>query len=41
MAGMKEKSLKLTDPVEAAVVDQIQVRLILPEEKARWDELLK
>ena len=40
MSGVKQKSLKLTDPVEAAVVDQIQVRLILPEEKARWDELV-
>ena len=40
MAGMKLKSLKLSDPLEAAVVDRIQVRLIKPEEKARWDEVV-
>ena len=32
--------LRLTDPVEVAVVDQIVVRLITPEEKPRWDELV-
>lgn len=36
----KRKLLKLTDPKEAAVLDQIRVRLILPGEKARWDELV-
>jgi len=37
---MKQKRLKLTDPIEAAVVDQIEVRLITPEETGRWDELV-
>ena len=36
----KQKTLRLTDPVEAAVVDQIVVRWITPEEKPRWDELV-
>lgn len=30
----------LTDPAEAAVVEQIQVCLVEPEEEARWDELM-
>lgn len=37
---MKQKSLKLSDPAEAAVVDKITVRLIKPEERVRWDELI-
>jgi hypothetical protein len=28
----------LTDPAEAVVVEQIQVRLVRPEEEARWDQ---
>ena len=36
----KQKTLRVTDPVEAAVVDQIVVRWITPEEKTRWDELV-
>ena len=30
----------LTDPAEAAVVEQIEVCLVEPEEEARWDELM-
>ena len=30
----------LTDPAEAAVVEQIEVRLVRPEEQARWEELM-
>lgn len=28
------------DPAEQAVLDQVQVRLITPEEQARWDDLI-
>ena len=28
------------DPVEQAVLDQVRVRLISPEEQARWDDLI-
>ena len=28
------------DPVEQAVLDQVRVRLISPEEQARWDDLM-
>jgi hypothetical protein len=37
---MKNKVLRLTDPVEAAVVDHLTIRLIGKEEQARWDELV-
>jgi hypothetical protein len=37
---MANSRLRLTDPAEVAVVEQIQVRLVLPEERARWDELV-
>ena len=30
----------LTDAAEAAVVEHIEVRLVRPEEEARWDELM-
>lgn len=30
----------LTDPAEAVVVEEIQVRLVQPEEEARWDQLM-
>ena len=30
----------LTDAAEAAVVKQIEVRLVRAEEKARWEELV-
>ena len=32
--------MSLTDPAEAAVLDQITVRLVRPEEQARWDQLV-
>ena len=37
---MSKSRLVLTDPAEAAVVEQIQVRLVRLEEEARWDELM-
>lgn len=37
---MLKSRLVLTDPAEAAVVEQIEVRLVRPEEEARWDELI-
>lgn len=37
---MTIKRLSLTDAAEAAVLDQIQVRLVLPQEQAQWDELV-
>jgi hypothetical protein len=38
---MSKKPLVLTDPAEAAVVDQIQVRLVRPEEQAQWNRLME
>lgn len=32
--------MNVLDPAEAAVLDQITVRLIQPEEQARWDQLV-
>jgi Domain of unknown function (DUF4338)/DDE_Tnp_1-associated/Transposase DDE domain len=37
---MTKRRLVLTDPAEAAVVDQIRVRLVRPEEEAEWDRLM-
>lgn len=37
---MSTKRLVLTDPAEAAVVDQITVRLVRPDEEAEWDRLM-
>jgi hypothetical protein len=37
---MTKSRLILTDPVEAAVVEQIEVRLVRPEEETRWEELI-
>jgi hypothetical protein len=37
---MTKLRLVLTDATEAAVVAQIEVRLVRPEEEARWDELM-
>jgi hypothetical protein len=34
------KRLSLADPAEAAVLNQINVRLVLPHEQARWDHLV-
>lgn len=36
---MPKGRLVLTDPAEAAVVEQIQVRVVRPEEEVRWEEL--
>jgi hypothetical protein len=40
LGRMSKKQLVLTDPAEAAVVDQIQVRLVRPEEEAEWNRLV-
>ena len=37
---MTKKSLVLTDPAEAAVVNEIVVRLVGPEEVWEWDRLM-
>jgi hypothetical protein len=37
---MRSTQIPLTDPAEAAVVNQILVRLIRPGEQARWDQLV-
>jgi len=37
---MSKSRLVLTDPAEAAVVDQITVRLVRPDEEAEWDRLI-
>lgn len=37
---MSKSRLVLTDRAEAAVVEQIEVRLVRPEEEARWEELM-
>jgi hypothetical protein len=38
--GMQNKQSKLSDRAEAAVVDQIVVRLIEPHEQGRWNRLV-
>lgn len=37
---MSKSRLVLTDAAEAAVVEQVQVRLVRPEEEARWNQLM-
>jgi hypothetical protein len=37
---MSKSRLVLTDPAEAAVVGEIEVRLVRPEEETRWEELM-
>ncbi len=37
---MTKTRLVLTDPVEAAVVNEIVVRLVRPEEVGEWDRLM-
>ncbi len=37
---MSQSRLGLTDPAEAAVVDQIQVRLVRSQEEAEWNRLM-
>ena len=37
---MRGTPIRLTDPAEASVVNQILVRLICPAEQARWDQLV-
>ncbi len=37
---MAKSRCVLTDPAEAAVVGGLEVRLVRPEEAARWDQLI-
>lgn len=37
---MLKKRMSLMDPAEAAVLEQIIVRLVLPYEQSRWDQLV-
>jgi len=37
---MTKTRLVLTDPAEAAIVNEVVVRLVLPEEQAEWDRLM-
>lgn len=37
---MRIKQMKLSDPAEAAVLDQVTVRLVKPEEQGLWDQLV-
>lgn len=37
---MQNEQIKLSDPAEATVLDQIVVRLIEPSEQERWDQLV-
>jgi hypothetical protein len=37
---VRNKRLSLTEPAEAAVWNQITVRVVRPEEQARWDQLV-
>ncbi len=37
---MQNTVLRLTDPSEAVVVDHLTIRLVRPEEQARWDALV-
>jgi hypothetical protein len=37
---MTPRRVCLLDAAEAAVLEQVQVRLVTPEEEARWDQLM-
>jgi len=37
---MQDKQIKLSDRAEAAVLDQLVVRLIEPHEQERWNQLV-
>jgi hypothetical protein len=37
---MQNKRLSFSDPAERAVLEQVTVRLVLPHEQARWDQLV-
>ena len=37
---MRDKQIKLSDPAEAVVLDQLIVRLIQAHERERWDQLM-
>ena len=37
---MRNKTFRVTDAAEAAVLDQVRLRLVLPEEQARWEQLM-
>src|ERR1051326_5928599 len=40
LGPMRKKTFRVTDRAEAAVLDQVRVRLVLPEEQGRWDQLV-
>ena len=40
LARMQSKRLSFSDAAEKAVLDQVVVRLILPSEQARWDQVV-
>jgi hypothetical protein len=40
LVGMQNQRLSLSDPAERAVLEQVVVRLVTPQEQARWDELV-
>jgi hypothetical protein len=37
---MRKQQLSLSDPVEKAFLDQVVVRLVLPHEESRWEQLV-
>src|SRR5258708_8011804 len=37
---MRKEQMRLSDPAEAAVLDQITVRLIRSDEQERWNQLV-
>lgn len=37
---MRKKTFRVTEPAEAAVLKQVRLRLVLPQEQARWDQLV-
>lgn len=37
---MREQQLSLSDPVERAFLDEVVVRLVLPHEQSRWQQLV-
>jgi hypothetical protein len=38
---MHKKAFRVTDEVEAKILGQVQVRLMLPQEKERWEQMVR
>jgi hypothetical protein len=38
--GFSAESLVMTDPAEAAVAQEVRIRLVQPEEEAEWNRLM-